>query len=147
MKEFVTAVADIEAEDERAEKINALMTRAEDPLNREDAEAEVDGDRFIEFKLDDRVMRAYWPTEGQLAFMLAALGKGQTKEQRFAAILNIMFEALRGDDRDYLEGRMLTRDKSRRVPMNQIEGIFEYLASEWFRPSVSDGREVVQSGG
>jgi hypothetical protein len=68
MKEFLTAVEETE--------------RGED-------------EAYVEFKLDDRVMRAYQPTEGQLAFMLAAMGRGQSDESRFASIVNIMMESLR----------------------------------------------------
>lgn len=133
MKEFITAVEDVIAEDEREEKILALI---EEGKTREEAEEEVDDDKPIEFSVDGRVMHAYRPTDGQLAFMLAALGRGQTSDQRFAAILNIMFEALRDEDKDYLEARMLTRDKKKRIPMSQIEAIFEHLTEEWFaRPT------------
>lgn len=139
MKEFITAVDDEAEEQEREDKIKALMERAENPLSRADAENEVDRGTPIEFKLDDRVMRAYRPSTGQLAFMMAALGRGQTKDQRFSAILNIMFESLHEDDKDYLESRLLTSDKNRRLKVERIEGVFEYLMEEWFRPSVPDG--------
>ncbi len=133
MKEFKTAVEDIIAEDEREEKILALVAEGK---TREVAEKEVDEGVPVEFKLDDRVMKAYPPTDGQLAFMLASLGRGQTKDQRFAAILNIMFESLDEDDKDHLESRLLTRDPKKKVSMKQIEGIFEHLTSEWFaRPT------------
>jgi len=135
MKEFVTAYEDVVAEDEREAKIKALVDAGK---TQAEAEAEVDDEPYIEFKIDDRVMRAYQPTEGQLAFMLAALGRGQTQDSRFAAILNIMFESLRGDDKDYLENRLLSRDPKKRLPMKQIEAIFEYITSEWFaRPTQS----------
>lgn len=140
MKEFITAVEDLQAEDEREAKIVALVAEGK---SREDAEAEIDGERYVEFKLDERTMRAYLPNEGQLAFMLASLGRGQTNEGRFAAILNIMLESLRSDDKDYLEARLLTRDPKRRVPMKQIEQIFEHLTEEWFRPTVSGSSEAV----
>lgn len=136
MKEFVTAYEDVVAEDERESKIKDLMEAGK---TRAEAEAEVgEVEDFVEFKIDDRVLRAYAPTEGQLAFMLAALGRGQTQESRFAAILNIMFESLRADDKDYLESRLLSRDPKKRLPMKQIEAIFEYITSEWFaRPTQS----------
>jgi len=140
MKEFVTAYEDVVAEDEREAKIKALV---ESGKTREQAEDEVDDESYVEFKIDDRVMRAYQPTEGQLAFMLAALGRGQTQDSRFAAILNIMFESLRGDDKDYLENRLLSRDPKKRLPMKQIEAIFEYITSEWFaRPTQSPSDSV-----
>jgi hypothetical protein len=140
MKEFVSAYEDVVAEDEREAKIKALV---ESGKTQAEAEAEVEDDDYIEFKIDDRVMRAYTPTEGQLAFMLAALGRGQTQDSRFAAILNIMFESLRGDDKDYLENRLLSRDPKKRLSMKMIESIFEHITSEWFaRPTQSPSDSV-----
>jgi hypothetical protein len=108
----------------------------------EEAVTEADGtpvkEQGIEFKLDDRVMTAYQPTEGQLTFMLAALGRGQSSESRFASIINIMMESLKSEDRDYLESRLLTRDPKQRLSVQSIEEIFEYLMEEWFgRPTQS----------
>lgn len=116
MKEFISAVEDIRAED-----------AGENPE-----------DQYIEFKLDDRVLRAYPPTDGQLTFMLAALGRGQSQEQRFAAIINIMLSSLRDVDQDYMESRLLSRDPKTRLKVDQVEAIFEYLTEEWFaRPTQS----------
>jgi hypothetical protein len=64
------------------------------------------------------------------------MGRGQSQESRFASIINIMLESLRPGDRDYLEGRLLSQDPKQRLPVKQIEAIFEYLAEEWFaRPT------------
>ena len=110
MKEFVTAVEEILDTDEG--------TKPED--------------KYVAFKVDGRELHAYPPTDGQLAFMLAALGRGQTADQRFAAIINIMLSSLRDADADYLESRLLTRDPKNRLPIQKIEEIFEHLTSEWF---------------
>lgn len=126
MKEFVTAVQEVA-----------------------DADAGVE-ETFTEFKVDGRVLRAYQPTDGQLAFMLAALGRGQSDDQRFAAIINIMLSSMRDADRDYLEGRLLERDARKRLHVQQIEEIFEHLVEEWFaRPtqSPSDSASSPQSVG
>jgi hypothetical protein len=107
-------------------------------------------EQFVEFKLDGRVMRAYSPHEGQLTFMMAAMGRGQTQDQRFAAIINIMLSSLRDDDRDYMESRLLTRNPKDRLPMKQVEQIFEHLSEEWFaRPTQppSDSAPSPQSDG
>lgn len=122
MKEFTTAYDDVVTEDSPEEK-------------------------YVEFTIDGRNMRAYQPHEGQLTFMLANLGRGQTSDQRFAAIINIMLSSLRDDDRDYMESRLLTRDPAKRLPVKTIEAVFEYLTEEWFRPSVSDGSEAVPDRG
>ena len=114
MKEFTSAVEEIESEDGG--------TPPEE--------------RYVEFKLDGRVLHSYPPLDGQLAFMLAALGRGQTTEQRFAAIINIMMSTLRDEDADYLEGRLLSRDPKQRLTIKTIEEIFESLIEEWFaRPT------------
>lgn len=113
MKEFVTAFEQMQ--DENAEE--------ETP---------------IEFKVDGRVLRAYKPTEGQLVFMMASLGRGQSAEGRFAAMINIMLESLEAEDKDYLEGRLLDRNPKTRLQPSMIEQIFEYLSEEWFgRPTQS----------
>lgn len=115
MQEFITAVEDNIAEGDETEKP-------------------------IEFKLDGRRMRAYRPHEGQLTFMMAAMGRGQTQEQRYAAIINIMLESLDEGDADYFESRLLTRDRKTRLKIRDIEPIFEYLTQQWFRPeSEADG--------
>ena len=95
-------------------------------------------EQFVEFKLDGREMKAYPLTSGQLAFMMAAMGRGQTSDQRLAAIINLILESLRDDDRDYMESRLLTRDAERRLSMETLESVFEYLIGEWFgRPTQS----------
>lgn len=159
MKKFVTAVKEVVFDDEREAKIAALLktsrtereakiaalvkgTEDKPGIPAADAEALVDPAKtreeaveetepYAEFELDGRTMRAYQPTDGQLVFMLASLGRGQSSESRFASIINIMMESLRGPDQDYLEGRLLTRN-SNRLPVEQIESIFEYLTEEWF---------------
>lgn len=125
MKEFVTALDEQAVADGTAEE----------------------EERYVEFGLDGRTMRAYQPHEGQLAFMMASLGRGQTSDQRFAAVVNVMLSSLRDDDRDYMESRLLTRDKSRRLPISTIEGIFSHLTEEWFRSTVpDDGAPVLDRG-
>lgn len=131
MKEFITAVEDVEADDEKSAKIEALVAQGK---TREEAEAEVEG--YIAFKVDGRELHAYPPTDGQLAFMLAALGRGQSADQRFAAIINIMLSSLRDGDADYLEGRLLDRNPKNRLKIKQVEEIFEHLTEQWFaRPT------------
>ena len=144
MKEFTSAVVEVLNEDEREAQIKALMQDTIDEhgaivkpgMSREDAEAEVDEDEYVDFKVDGRVMRAYKPGETQLLLMVASLGRGQGNDQRLAAIINIILECLRDDDRVYLEGRMLTRKKAERIPPKTINDIFEHCIGEWFaRPT------------
>lgn len=130
MKEFTTALEDLVSEEDYEAQVKALMDAGK---TRDEAEAEVDKtEGIVTFKIDGRVMKAYPPHEGQLMFILASLGRGQSKESRFASITNIMMEALREDDQVYFEQRLLTRDRKDRLPVKQVEEIFEYLVGEWF---------------
>lgn len=127
--------------------IKEFVSAVEDAVQDADGFA---GEKFTEFSVDGRTLRAYQPTEGQLTFMLAAMGRGQTTDQRFGAIINIMMEALRNDDKDYLESRLLARDPKQRLAVKTIENIFEYLMEEWFaRPTQpsSDSAPSPQSDG
>lgn len=173
MKEFITAVEDIVAEDEREEalaaredKINELIAasaiaretfiqaemeagktkksasaKAPKVLTRAQAEEQVPEvdveDPPIEFLLDGRVMHAYPPTEGQLAFMMAGLGRGQTDDGRAGTMVNVMLASLRGDDKDHFESRLLLPKRDpKRLTMKTIEVVFEYIMEEWFaRPT------------
>ena len=120
MKEFITAVNNQIEDDSPTEE-----------------------ESFVEFKMDGRVMRAYTPNEGQLTFIMAAMGRGQTTQDRYASIVNVMMEALRDDDADYFESRLLTRDPKRRLRIKEdIEPIFAYLTEEWFRASDEAGGEA-----
>lgn len=128
MKEFVTAF------DEAAQEAEGTPVE----------------EQYVEFKLDGRTIRAYEPTEGQLAFMLAAMGRGQSDDGRFAAIVNIVLSCLRSSDRDYMEARLLSRDPKERLPLKQVEAIVEHLTEEWFgRPTQpqSDSAPSPQSDG
>lgn len=109
MKEFTSAVVDTVTEDGEAVE-----------------------EKYAEFKLDGRTMRAYYPTDGQLVYMLSGLGRGQSNDSRFASIVNVMVSSLREDDKDYFEGRLLTRDPKQRLDPALIEEIFASLMEEWF---------------
>lgn len=146
MKEFITAVEEVLTEDENEAKIKALMDAGK---TREEAEAEVEG--FVPFKVDGRELHAFQPTEGQLIFMLASLGRGQTQDQRFASIINIMLSTLRDEDAEYLEARLLERNPRKRLPSAKVEEIFEYLVEQWFGGKVtvpsSDSAKSQQTDG
>lgn len=146
MKEFILAVEDEAEEQEREDAIAALMAK-DDSLTREQAEVLVDRGTPTEFKIGDRVLKAYKPNETQLIFLLASLGRGQSKESRMASIVNVMLESLDGDDKDWFEERLLTSDPKRRIPPKVIESVFEYLTGEWFREAVPENGAAVPDRG
>lgn len=135
MKEFISAIEDIEAEDSSVDGKVPVLDENDEEM--QDAEGNVIlDDPHIRFKVDGRLLRSYPPNDGQLAFMLASLGRGQGDEQRFANIVNLMMATLRNQDKDYLETRLLDRDPKSRLRIKQVEAIFEHLVEEWFaRPT------------
>lgn len=144
MKEFMLAVTDEVEEQEREEQIAALMAQGK---TREEAETELDRGTPVEFKIGERTLKAYKPNETQLIFLLASLGRGQSKESRMASIVNVMLESLDGDDKDWFEERLLTSDRHKRIKPELVEQVFEYLTSEWFRSAVpADGTAVPDRG-
>lgn len=144
MKEFILAVEDEVADQERENAIEALVAQGK---TREQAEIEVDRGTPTEFKIGDRVLKAYKPNETQLIFLLASLGRGQSKESRMASIVNVMLESLDEDDKDWFEERLLTSDPRRRIRPSVIESVFEYLTSEWFREAVPGSGAAVPDRG
>lgn len=147
MKSFSSAVKAEEKATEREASIEALVAERQDRIeslvedkgfSREDAEAkvrkeaedEVDHGKPVEFEVDGRVLRAYYPNNAQLILLMAASGRGQTKTGRFAASINMILECLDEDDRDYLESRMASRKD--KIDEDLLEEIFEHLTEEWF---------------
>ena len=102
---------------------------------------------YVEFKMDDRVMKAYRPNEAQLTFIMAAMGRGQSTQERYGNIVNIMMESLDSEDKDYFESRLLTGDPKQTLSIEEdIQPIFAYLTEEWFREEPEAGSEAGGSG-
>lgn len=137
MKEFITAADEIIQEDESGkppeEQTIPFVLGHKVPDGFED---DGKGGRRQKFRIEKRTLHARTPNGGQLAFMLASMGRGQTNDQRFAAIVNIMLNTLVDGDQDYFESRLLSGDPHYALPPEQIEEVFEYLSEQWFgRPT------------
>lgn len=150
IKAFESATEEVEHEDSILARIAELTRSKEDggeglsPEAAEDkAYDEEDLRKAVKFTLRDRELTAYQPHDGQMAFLLANLGRGQTSDGRFAAIVNIMTECLRGNDKDFFESLLLTGDRKRRLKLKTLEGIFEHLTASWFRDDVPEGRKAL----
>lgn len=144
IKEFEAATEEVEHEDYIAARIAELVAEGVDADKAEEqAYNEDDEKKAVKFKLRERELTAYQPHDGQMAFLLANLGRGQTSDGRFAAIVNIMTECLRGSDKDYFESLLLTGDRKKRLRLKTLEGIFEHLTASWFQDESSSGRKAL----
>lgn len=140
VKEFISAVEDLEIEDQGGKV--PLLDGDGSPISDESGQPVLD-DPHVTFKLNGRLMRAYPPNDGQLAFMLASLGRGQTDTQRMASMINLMMSSLRNEDADFFESGLLARDPKDRIGIKAIEEIFGFLIEEWFaRPTQPQSASV-----
>lgn len=103
MKEFTTAAADVA----------------------KDGEEEV----LVEFKVDGREIKSHRPGEGQIAMLMAGLGKHSNDGTRVAAIIDFMLGVMDEDDRDYLIERLM--DRKDKFGLTEVQGIMEYIVEEW----------------
>lgn len=125
---------------ERVQKENP--TQEDDGLRRFDwKEKKVDkrGEPVIdedgnEIIISEFTFEAQDPTEGQLVFLMSAMGRGQTGAQRVASVVNFLNAVLEPSSADYLAMRLLDRDAP--LPDEAIEEIFRAFAEDWFgRPT------------
>lgn len=134
IKEFEAAVEEVEHDEKIAARIAELVAEGKSPEEAEEqAYQEEDERKAVKFKLRGRELTAYQPRDGQMAFLLANLGRGQTSDGRFAAIVNIMTECLRGDDKDWFESLLLSGDRKTALGLKTVEGVFSFLTEKWFQ--------------
>jgi hypothetical protein len=142
MKQFKRAVESVEESEQYEAKVTALLEK--DPsLSRKDAENQITFGAPTVFEFYERVIKSYQPLPAQLAFLMASMGRGQTNDARFAAIVNIMLESLKGDDKDWFESLLITGDPKKSVDLPVLEEVFAYLTEEWFRDDAPEGDAAV----
>lgn len=132
MREFSTAVEAVAAEE-------AEDLAVEFRLVERDAEDEI---------IREKICRAYPPTDGQLAMMMAGLGRHSKTEDQIASVINFFVGVLDEESHQYIVDRLLDRNDP--LGLAQVQEIIEYLTEEWSgrpteSPSVSTRSR--QSGG
>lgn len=89
-----------------------------------------DIDEGIEFKIDDRTLVAYKPSDGQLAMLMASLGRGSSETDSIAGVINFFVKVLSREGAQYIESRLLDREDTG-FELAQVEEIMEWLVEEW----------------
>jgi hypothetical protein len=108
MKEFTTAVAEV-TEDQEAPMV---------------------------FKIDGQELRAYKPTEGQLAMLMAQLGRHTSETTKVAGIIDFFTSVMDEKSHQYVVTRLLSRDDP--MELKQVEEVMEWMVEEWSgRPTKS----------
>ena len=83
----------------------------------------------LEFKLDDRVLHAYKPTEGQLAMLMASIGRHTSDSTKVAGIIDFFVSVMDEQSHAYIVDRLLSRADPLGIP--QVQDIMEWMVEEW----------------
>lgn len=86
-------------------------------------------DEGIAFKIDGEELRAYKPSDGQLAMLMASLGRGSSETDSVAGVINFFVKVLDSSGAKYIENRLLDRDDN--FELEQVEKVMEWLVGQW----------------
>lgn len=81
----------------------------------------------IEFKLDGRLLTARPPAEGQVALVMARMGRHSSTADRVAGLVDFFWELLDEADKQYVMDNLL----SGKLEFSQISDITRDLLEEW----------------
>lgn len=98
-----------------------FTTAAEESL--EDAEAP------LEFAIDGQILRAFKPTDGQIAITMSALGRHTSDQTKTAGVIDFFVQILDEESYDYVVNRLLSRTDP--LGLAEVEEVLEWLVEEW----------------
>jgi len=104
MKEFISAIEEAE--------------QTEEP-----------GEVPLEFMLDGHELKAYRPTDGQLALLMSSLSRHTSMNTKIAGCIDFFVEVLDPDSHAYVVGRLLSRENP--IPFEKVQEIIEWMSEEW----------------
>lgn len=90
---------------------------------------EGDTEAPMEFLLDGEKIRAYKPTEGQLAMLMASMGRHTTDQTKIAGIIDFFVAVLDEEGHQYVVSRLLSRDDP--LGIVQVQEVMEWMIEEW----------------
>ena len=111
-------------------------------------DAEQGTEEPVEFKLDDQVVKAYRPTDGQIAILMASIGRHTTESTKIAGVIDFFVATLDDESYNYVVNRLLSRDDP--LELEQVQEVIEWMIEEWSgrpikKPSASTRSQ--QNGG
>lgn len=105
MKEFITAVAAVEDNEEGNDE------------------------GWVDFKVDGQECRARRPSSGQVAYLTSTTHRHAPLQQKVAGVINFCMAVMDEDTAAYLNDKLLDGDDPFEIP--QIQDIIEYLIEQW----------------
>lgn len=90
----------------------------------------------LEFSLDGKVLRAFRPTEGQLALLMAAVSRHTSEATKVAGAIDFFVSIMDQDSYTYLADRLMSREDP--IGLEQITEVTQWIIEEWSgRPTPS----------
>jgi hypothetical protein len=90
----------------------------------------------LEFSIDGKTLRAYRPTEGQMAMLMAALGRHTTEATKVAGAIDFFVAIMDQESYNYLADRLMSRDDP--IEIEEVSDIVQWIIEEWAgRPMLS----------
>ena len=86
-------------------------------------------DETLEFSIDGHIVTAYRPTDGQLAMLMANLGRHTETTTKVAGVIDFFVTILDDDSYDYVVERLLSRKDP--LGMDEVQNIISWLIEEW----------------
>lgn len=83
----------------------------------------------LEFMVDGETLIAHKPREGQVAVLMATVGRHATEQDMVAGIINFFASTLDKNSYGYIERRLLDYDDE--FGIEQVQDILEWLIEEW----------------
>lgn len=102
MQEFTTAVKAAESEDDKPD---------------------------LEFNVDGVLVTAYYPGDGQLAYLMASTGKHQPATEQVAGLINFFVAVLDDESHGYIVNKLL--DRKDPFGLEEVQDIFEWMVEQW----------------
>lgn len=93
-------------------------------------------DEPMEFSVDGQALVCYQPSDGQLAMLMASVGRHISKTQQVAGIINFFVEVMDEPSHIYLTERLL--DRTDPFGLEEVTEIMSWMIEEWTgRPTQS----------
>jgi len=93
------------------------------------ASVDVSPDEMMEFKIDGQECRAFQPSNGQLAILLASISSTQSWTHQVAGVINFFDAVLDEDSSAYITRRLL--DRRDQFGIDEVQNIIEWMVEEW----------------
>lgn len=101
---------------------------------------ETEDDKALHFAVDGKELKCYRPNDGQLAMLMASVGRHASQTQQVAGIIDFFVAVMDDESHSYLVDRLLDREDT--FGLQEVESIMMWMVEEWTgrptqRPSVS----------